>query len=124
MSRTLTLELPDEIARKAESVAAASRQPIESVVAGMIERAIEDPLPELLSDAAVLKLCDGQWDDSRQTELSDLLAVNRESRLNRASELRLNELMSDYRRDLVIKARAWKEAVARGLRSPLADDAT
>jgi hypothetical protein len=31
--------------------------------------------------------------------------------------------MADYRRGLVLKARAWKEAVARGLRPPPADHA-
>jgi len=36
---------------------------------------------------------------------------------------RLDQLMVLYRRGLKLKARAWKEAVARGLRTPLADDA-
>jgi hypothetical protein len=31
--------------------------------------------------------------------------------------------MTLYRRGLVLKARAWKEAVERGLRPPLTDDA-
>ena len=36
---------------------------------------------------------------------------------------RLDELMGVYRQGLVLKARAIKEAVTRGLRPPLADDA-
>ena len=34
---------------------------------------------------------------------------------------RLDDLMADYRRGLVLKARAWKEAVTRGLRTPPTD---
>jgi hypothetical protein len=35
---------------------------------------------------------------------------------------RLVGLMADHRRGLVLKARAWKEAVARGLRAPPVDN--
>jgi hypothetical protein len=52
-------------------------------------------------------------------ELSDLLARNREGPLDVAERPRLQSLMADYQHGLLRKARAWRIAVARGLRSSL-----
>jgi hypothetical protein len=53
--------------------------------------------------------------------LSDLLAEAREDTLNTARRARLDDLMAGYRRGLVLKSRAWREAVTRGLRIPPTD---
>ena len=58
-----------------------------------------------------------------QEELSDLLDLGGEGALEPADRVRLDELISIYRQGLVLKARAWKEAVKRGLRAALTDDA-
>ena len=74
---------------------------------------------EELSDEQVLSLSTMQLDHIIQTELSDLLAVNREGRLTNQQRLRLDELMQIYRHNLLRKAQAVKIAVERGLRPPL-----
>jgi hypothetical protein len=82
----------------------------------------ESVSPEL-PDAELLALCDARLDDARQAELSALLADHREGRAGGAEPGRLDALLAEYRRGLVLKARAWKEAVARGLRPPPTGDA-
>ena len=54
-----------------------------------------------------------------QDELSGLLSDAREDTLDAAERARLDELMAVYRRGMVEKARAWRQAVARGLRKSL-----
>jgi hypothetical protein len=123
MSETVTLELPDDLARQARSLAAAANRRLEDAAVEWIARAVAEPPIEALPDAELLRWCDAQLDSARQTELSDLLAGHREGGLDEPARARLDELMADYRRGLVFKARAWKEAVARGLRPPPADHA-
>ena len=65
----------------------------------------------------------GDVDAASQSELSDLLARLREGERGESERARLDELMLVYRRGLVLKARAIKEAVRRGLKPPLAQDA-
>jgi hypothetical protein len=52
-----------------------------------------------------------------------LLSGHREGALSVEEAARLDGLMADYRRGLVLKARAVGEAVRRGLRPRLSDDA-
>lgn len=120
MSRTLTLELPDELAAKAAAAAAGRR--LEDAAVEWIARGLDESEVGTLSDAEILTLCDATLDDVRQTELSERLADHREGRLDVAGRARLDELMADYRRGLVRKAKAWREAVARGLRPPPSAD--
>jgi hypothetical protein len=79
-------------------------------------RAVEEPAVESLPDDALLALCDATFGAVDQDALTALLSGHRDP-------TRLDELMAAYRQGLVLKARALKEAVARGLRPPLADDA-
>jgi hypothetical protein len=123
MSETVTLELPDELARRARSAAAAANRRVEDVVLDWIARAAADPSVEALPDDEVLAWCDARLDDAGQAELSDLLARHRTAGLDTVGRVRLDALMATYRQGLVLKARAWKEAVGRGLRPPPADDA-
>jgi len=119
MSVKVTVELPEELAQRARTVAAQTRRRLEDVLVEWIDRAGTEPEVELLPDDQLLALCDGQLDDSAQSELSALLARNREGELAGTEAGRLEELMRLYRRGLVRKARAWKTAVARGLRPRL-----
>lgn len=123
MSELLTVELPDELARRAHEVAAASNRRIEDAAVAWIRQAIGEPLVESLPDCEVIALCDAVLDDDRQDDLSRLLALQREGALPPGERPRLEQLMADYRRGMVVKARAWKEAVARGLRPSLEYDA-
>jgi predicted transcriptional regulator len=118
MSEKVTIELPDELSRRARRLAAAGHRRLEDAVVDWINRAVSDPDVEALADDELLRICDATFEASEQAELSGLLADAREGSLDTARHARLDELMSDYRRGLVLKARAWKEAVTRGLRPP------
>ena len=119
MSVRVTVELPDEVARRAQAVAARSHRDFEEVLAEWVSRAAEEPPVESLSDAEVLALCDGMMAPAEDDELSELLAKNREGLLREQDRFRLDELMGVYRRGLVRKAEALRAAVERGLRPPL-----
>ena len=123
MSEVVTLELPTELVRQARALAAATNRPFDEAVADWIGRAVADPPVESLPDPDLLAVCDGQLPDAVQQELSDLLARHREGPLTPADRGRLDELLAVYRRGLVLKARAAKEAVARGLKPRLDDHA-
>ena len=123
MSEVLTLQLPDELARQARAFAHATNRPLEDVVLDWISQAVADPAVETLADDSLLALCDLTLEPAQQEELSKLLERAQEGELEMDDRDRLDQLMILYRRGLKLKARAWKEAVARGLRTPLADDA-
>jgi hypothetical protein len=96
---------------------------LEDAVVDWIGWTVANPPLELLSDARLLDLCDAGLDAAQQEELSELLAGMREGRLSESEQSRLEQLMAVYRRGLVLKARALKEAVDRGLRPRLDDHA-
>jgi hypothetical protein len=121
MSEKVTIELPDELSRQARRLAAAGNRRLEDAVIDWINRAVSEPLVEDLADDELLKLCDATLGAGEQAELSGLLADAREGTLDTAGRARLDDLMADYRRGLVLKSRAWKEAVARGLRTSPTD---
>ena len=121
MSDRVTIELPDELARRARAMAAAGHRRLEDAVVEWIGRAVAEPEVTTLPDEALLHLCDATLEPDDQLELSGLLADSREGRLDAPGRPRLDELMALYRRGLVLKARAWQEAVTRGLRTPPTD---
>lgn len=123
MSELLTVEIPDDLAQRARALAAASNRRLEDAVVDWIGQAVAEPVVESLPDDSLLALCDAMMEPAQQEELSDLLALHREGGLAESDRDRLDRLMAVYRRGLVLKARALKEAVARGLRPRLADDA-
>lgn len=119
MSETITLEVPDGLARNARAVARQTHRRLEEVLLEWLARAASDLPVEQLSDDQVLALRDMQMDVAGQAELSELLARQREGLLTTADRARLDELMGSYRRGLVRKAQALKVAVERGLHAPL-----
>jgi hypothetical protein len=58
MSEKVTIELPDELARRAKAIAAASRRRLEDAVIEWIRRAVAEPDVKTLPDDEVLRLCD------------------------------------------------------------------
>jgi predicted transcriptional regulator len=120
-SETVSIELPDELSRRARRLAAAANRRLEDAVIDWISQVISEPDVEALPDDELLRLCDATLEAGEQEELSGRLAEAREGTLDVAGRARLDDLMAHYRRGLVLKARAWKEAVARGLRTPPAD---
>jgi hypothetical protein len=123
MSEMVTLEIPDDLARRARELAAATHRRFEDVVVDWLRRTVDEPPVEALGDLDLLALCNATLDTSDQESLSELLIEQREGTLTAQDKARLDALLDVYRRGLVLKARAWKEAVARGLRPPLSDDA-
>jgi hypothetical protein len=121
MSEKVTIEIPDDLSRRARGLAAAGNRRLEDAVIDWTARAVIEPEIEALPDDELLELCDATLEAGQQEELSGWLDDAREGRLDAAGRTRLDELMARYRRGLVLKARAWKEAVARGLRTPLTD---
>lgn len=119
MSTLVTLELPDELARRAKALAAATRRPVEEAMVEWIGQAIGDHSIQSLSDQQVLSLCNSALDAAQQDELSENLSLLREDALPTESRARLDELMDAYQRGMVLKAKAMKEAVSRGLIPPL-----
>lgn len=122
MSESVTIELPDDLASRARSLAHRANRPLEVAAVEWIARAVAETPVESLGDNELLAICDQQLSSGQQTELTALLDANREGRLESSESVRLNDLMTTYRRGLVEKARAWREAVARGLRKPPAGD--
>ncbi len=119
MSEIVTVEIPPELAKQARALAVALNRRLEDAVVDWIGRAVADPPVESLPDAELLALADAMLDAAAQDDPDDLLARLCEGRLSDPERARLDELMAAYRRGLVLKSRALKEAVARGLRPRL-----
>ncbi len=123
MSETVTLEVPDDLARRVRALASATHRRFEDVVLDWLRRAVEEPPVEALPDGELLALCDATLEPDDQEALSLLLARNREGTLSAPEKASLDALMDTYRRGLVLKAKALNAAVSRGLRPPLTEDA-
>jgi hypothetical protein len=119
MPEKVTLELPEDLAQQARTVAARTQRSLDEVLVDWIRQAGAEPVIESLPDEELLALCDSQPDPSEEGELSDLLEQNRETAVRGPDRARLEELMQKYRVGLVRKARALKAAVSRGLRPRL-----
>ena len=119
MSHSVTLNLPDDLAQRAQTVAAQTQRRMEDVLLEWLGAAATDVPVESLPDAEVLALRDQEMSAAEQRELSDLLARQREGQLDDEARARLDDLMGIYRRGLVRKAQALKVAVERGLQPPL-----
>lgn len=122
MSTIVTLQLPDELARRARELAAATNRRLEDAVVEWIGKAVSEPIVESLPDAELLALCDRMMDDSAQGQLQGLLERLREGDISPQDQQQLDRLMGSYRSGLILKARAMREAVARGLRPALGND--
>ncbi len=123
MSQIVTIEIPDAVAERAQAIATATNRRLEDTLVEWIGRAVAEPIVESLSDQELLSLCDTKLDEQQQVLLTDLLARHREGNLTESDRAKLDSVMLPYRRGLVLKARALKEAVSRGLIPPLSTDA-
>lgn len=119
MSEMIHLSLPDHILQKAREIAAFTHREVEDVLLEWLKNAAEDTPVESLPDDQVLALAEAQMDEDQYAELSELLAQQRESRIDDEGRTRLDHLMGIYRQGLVRKSEALRVAVQRGLRPPL-----
>ena len=118
MSQSLTLDVPDELATRAQAEAAKQSRPVQAVLVDWLQQAGADDL-ESLPDSQLLNVCDSMMAPTQQVELSELSERNREERLSAADRARFATLMASYQHGLLRKARALRIAVARGLRTSL-----
>jgi hypothetical protein len=121
MSERMVLDVPEDLAQQARATAGHRR--VEEVLVSWLRRGAAEPDVESLPDADLLRWCEATLDSASQDALSDLLAQQREGTLSAPDEPQLERLLGEYRRGLVRKARAWREAVKRGLKPSLADNA-
>ena len=116
---SVTLQIPNNLATKAHSVAIQTQRPIEEVLVEWLNNAAEKLPLNMLGDYQVLALTKQEMDAKQQGKLSLLLAQKREAKLTDFEKQELNVLMAIYRQGLIQKAEALKIAVDRGLISPL-----
>lgn len=119
MSEHVTIELSEQVARRAEAVARLSGRRVEDVIAELLERAVEELPVDMLPDEDVIALAGMILDEDRNDDLNALLVRNREGHLDDETKRRLDELMGVYEHGLLRKAQALREAVRRGLLEPL-----
>jgi hypothetical protein len=121
MSKTVTLEIPEEVERDAREIAARTQRRLEDVLTEWLGRFAAELPVDALPDDRVLELADMQMPPEQQEMLSHLLALSSEGPVSDSQRQQLDELMQIYRRGLVRKAEALKVAVQRGLRPPLGE---
>ncbi len=119
MGQTVSLDLPPDLAQRAAAVAQQTHRRVEDVLLEWLGRAASDVPVESLPDDQVLALANSEMSQSEQRELGTLLTRQREETLDESARQQLDELMTNYRRGMVEKARALKAAVKRGLSPPL-----
>ena len=121
MSTQLTLDLPENLVARAQTIAQRVGQSVNDLLAESIELSLK-PWGMVLDgdihqsgDDDVLNACDLQ-DDCRLTEL---LQRQQAETLPVHEQAELASLMQVYQEGLVRKAEALREAVRRGLRQPV-----
>lgn|SRR5262249_32626439 len=98
MSEIVTLKVSDQVVNLASQIASHKQQPIEEVLSDWLESVVHERPVESLSDEEVLALSEMMLPSEQDTELSDLLARQRENELDEYGRQRLNELMRKMRR--------------------------
>ncbi len=119
MSEQITIQISEQAARVAARLATQKRQPVETIISGLVEVAVNDLPVEKLSDEEVLALAESRLPDEQEEQLSALLARQRERQLDAEGRRELHDLMRICERGMRRKAQALSEAVQRGLRQPL-----
>jgi hypothetical protein len=119
MAQLVTITLPEALASRAREAASRSNRPLEEILLQWLDQASGESPVDLLPDSDVLALTKLQMDQADDEELSDLLDALREREITPEGHLRLDELMTIYRRGLLLKSEALRVAVERGLRPPL-----
>ena len=119
MNEQVTIQISEQVARVATRLATQKRQPIEAILAGLVEAAVNDLPVEKLSDEEVLALAESQMPEGQEAQLNELLVRQRERQLDAEGRRQLHALMQISERGMVRKAQALSEAVQRGLCQPL-----
>jgi hypothetical protein len=127
MNIPVTINLPEDIYRRAERFAHLANRDLPSVLADTLTHSLPpigveiDTLPSIseLSDREVMALTHLEMEPAQDTRLSELLDKQQSGTLNPEEPQELDNLMQIYREGLLRKATALAESVKRGLMEPL-----
>jgi hypothetical protein len=129
MTTRITLDVPDEVYRRAQDLALVAGREIGEVLSQALALSLTPvaltPEPRdlttvgQLSDDQVLALCELQLPARQDQRLSELLDQQQAGLLSEVEHPELTALMQTYQLRLLRKAQALREAVQRGLLPPL-----
>ena len=121
MSTQLTLDLPENLVARAQSIALRAGQSVNDLLAESIELSLK-PWGTVVEgdihqcgDEDVLKACDLELSTEDDRRLTELLQRQQAQTLAVSEQAELASLMQVYQEGLVRKAEALREAVRRGL---------
>lgn len=128
MSEMMTLELPEEVVRRARCLAGLANRDVKEILTEAVSVALP-PLDAVLgeegcavagmTDREVLRLAALQLPPGQDRRLSRLLERQQAGSLTEEERPELLALMQVYQAGLLRKSEALAEAVRRGLREPL-----
>ena len=127
MDIPVTINLPDDVYRRAERFAHLANRDLSSILTDTLTRSLLSissqtntlqPISEL-SDRKVMALTHLEMEPAQDTRLSELLDKQQSGTLNPEEPQELDTLMQIYREGLLRKATALAEAVKRELMEPL-----
>jgi hypothetical protein len=129
MTTRITLDVPDEVYRRAQDLALVAGREIGEVLSQALSLSLAPvaltPEPAdltsmgQLGDDQVLALCELQLPAGQDQRLSELLDRQQAGLLSEVERPELTTLMQTYQLRLLRKAQALREAVQRGLLPPL-----
>ena len=125
MSTQLTLDLPENLVARAQTIALRAGQSVNDLLAESIELSLK-PWGTVVEgdihqcgDEEVLTACDLELSTEDDRRLTELLQRQQAETLLVHEQAELASLMQVYQEGLVRKAEALREAVRRGLRGPV-----
>ncbi len=125
MSAQITLNLPDELYRRAQQLAARSGREVADILTATLAATLPNDTTEppkrveQLDDREILALAESQMNERLEARMSVLLEVQQAGTLDDAEAFELSLLLYRYQEGSLRKAEALAEAVRRGLRPPL-----
>ena len=120
MNQQITIEVSEQVWRRANILAEQKSRKPEDVLEEWLEETVAETRIEDLTDEEILALAKNKFDDEQQRSFSLLLENNREGILSDAEKNELDEMMRIYENGLLRKSKALRVAVERGLVAPLA----
>ena len=127
MSMRVVIDLPDDVYRRAESLAQLINRDVADILADTVALSLPPLSPQsetvgpvtALADKEILALTELQMEPQQDRRLSLLLERQQAGELSDTERTELLALMQLYQEGLLRKAQALHEAVRRGLRKPL-----
>jgi hypothetical protein len=126
MSTRITVSLPDDTYKRAETYAAYAQREISEIIAAALATSLQslEVIEELqgisnLPDEEVAALTNLRMEPEADRRLSSLLSRQQAGQLTDLERAELAALMREYEVALLRQSQAMAEAVRRGLRPPL-----